>query len=99
MKYNRIAFFSILLIVAILAAACARGQGSNAPTDGTGGASTSSPGTGTTSLLPAEAASYLYEGLVKVEGSDVAPLLAESWSVSDDGLDYIFNLRSGVSFH
>ena len=42
---------------------------------------------------------YLYEGLAKLEADGLAPALAESWTVSDDGLDYIFTLRQNVTFH
>src|SRR5437762_12525217 len=41
---------------------------------------------------------YLYEGLVKMESGSPAPALATSWIISEDGLDYIFNLRPGVVF-
>ena len=30
---------------------------------------------------------------------NMVPMLAESWSVSDNGLEWTFNLRSGVYFH
>lgn len=43
--------------------------------------------------------SYLYEGLVRLEGDTVVPALALAWTMSDDGLDYIFSLRPGVVFH
>lgn len=42
----------------------------------------------------------LYQGLVRiVEDGTVKPLLAESWSVSDDNLTYRFKLRADVKFH
>ncbi|MCC2308242.1 ABC transporter substrate-binding protein [Cellulomonas chengniuliangii] len=46
-------------------------------------------------------ARQIFEGLVgTVPGTaDPAPLLAESWDVADDGLEYTFHLKEGVSFH
>ncbi|MBO0900237.1 ABC transporter substrate-binding protein [Cellulomonas sp. zg-ZUI222] len=46
-------------------------------------------------------ARQIFEGLVGVEPgtADPAPLLAESWEVSDDGLEYTFELKEGVTFH
>jgi peptide/nickel transport system substrate-binding protein len=44
----------------------------------------------------------VYEGLVGYNGEsmkDFIPVLAESWTVSPDGLVYTFKLRSGVKFH
>jgi len=42
----------------------------------------------------------LHDGLVKpMPGKSMAPSLAESWSVSPDGLVYEFRLRTGVRFH
>jgi peptide/nickel transport system substrate-binding protein len=42
----------------------------------------------------------VYEGLVQfaADGS-VLPKLAVSWEISDDGLTYVFHLKSGVRFH
>ena len=42
----------------------------------------------------------VYEGLVRyVPGkTDIEGVLAEDWSVSDDGLTYTFNLRDGIAF-
>lgn len=41
------------------------------------------------------------EGLTrfKTGGVEIEPALAESWEVSDDGLQYVFAIRSGVTFH
>ncbi|MEH3088972.1 MAG: ABC transporter substrate-binding protein [Microbacterium arborescens] len=43
----------------------------------------------------------IFEGLVGTEPgtADPAPLLAESWESSDDGLTHTFQLKEGVTFH
>ncbi|WP_207477296.1 ABC transporter substrate-binding protein [Arenibaculum pallidiluteum] len=43
----------------------------------------------------------LYEGLVRYRPGtlEVEPALAESWTLSEDGLTYEFRLRQGVRFH
>ncbi len=44
--------------------------------------------------------SNLFQGLTRVDRiGGVQPSLAESWSISPDGLVYTFKLRSGVKFH
>lgn len=41
-----------------------------------------------------------YDTLIRLNGSsmDIEPYLAESWSVSTDGIEYTFNLRENVTF-
>lgn len=43
----------------------------------------------------------IFEGLVKFDGTkfEAVPLLATDWTISDDGLEYVFNLREGVKWH
>ena len=42
----------------------------------------------------------VYEGLFRLTDSgDVEPLLAEDYTVSEDGLVYTFTLKPGVTFH
>ncbi len=42
----------------------------------------------------------VYEGLFQLtDAGEVEPLLAESYTMSDDGLTYTFQLRPGVTFH
>lgn len=42
---------------------------------------------------------YIYEGLVRLDANgEVQPAIAESWIISDDGLDYIFEIRPNAKF-
>ncbi len=42
----------------------------------------------------------IFEGLVRIDKDGaVQPSLAESWTVSDDGLQFSFKLHDGVTFH
>lgn len=46
--------------------------------------------------------SNIYEGLVwfdREKYNEFVPALATDWTVSDDGLTWVFNIRDGVSFH
>jgi peptide/nickel transport system substrate-binding protein len=80
-----------------------------APTESGGAADTPSAPASDDDLMldPANATSdnaraavaYLYEGLMRMDGDNPVPALAESYTVSEDRLDYIFNLRPGVTFH
>ncbi|RPJ59713.1 MAG: ABC transporter substrate-binding protein, partial [Dehalococcoidia bacterium] len=49
----------------------------------------------------ARATYNIYDSLLrfKDESTEVEPGLAESWSVSDNGLEYTLKLRQGVKFH
>lgn len=46
-------------------------------------------------------ARQVYDRLVMFDpaGAGIIPSLAQSWRISEDGLDYVFRLRAGVSFH
>ncbi|TFV54131.1 ABC transporter substrate-binding protein [Geodermatophilus sp. DF01-2] len=46
-------------------------------------------------------ARQIHEGLFTTEagGTELVPALAEDYSVSEDGLEYTFELRDGVTFH
>ena len=59
------------------------------------------------SLIPPNAAErnainvmqQIFDGLTHVTpDGEIAPALAESWTISDDGLVYTFQLRDGVTF-
>ena len=44
--------------------------------------------------------SRIFDGLVRYnEKMELVPDLAESWEISNDGCEYIFNLRKNITFH
>lgn len=46
------------------------------------------------------AVNHLFNGLVQMgDGLEIKPAIAKSWSISEDGLTYLFNLRTDVKFH
>lgn len=46
------------------------------------------------------AISQVFNGLVQLDDSlDVVPCIAKSWEVSEDGMEYTFQLRNDVYFH
>jgi peptide/nickel transport system substrate-binding protein len=112
MKNTRILLLN-LLIASLLLAACGGGVSTSTvaapqPTKAAAPSATSE-GNGPADLMldPANGsgdkaqavASYLYEGLMRIKDGAPVAALAESFTVSEDGLDYIFNLRPSVTFH
>src|SRR3546814_3859165 len=50
----------------------------------------------------AEYAAQVYDRLVTYDVnnvSDIQPMVAESWEVSDDGKTFTFKIRDGITFH
>jgi peptide/nickel transport system substrate-binding protein len=109
MKKIRLLLSCLLIIAGLLLAACSGAADTvsqptnSAPSDTGGGNGTNADfvldpanATGDNALA---AIGYLYEGLVRIQDGAPVGALAESFTVSEDGLDYIFDLRSDVSFH
>jgi peptide/nickel transport system substrate-binding protein len=110
MKNKHLLLLSLLLIASMVLAACGGGapaatqapQATPATSGGTGGGSGTSP-----ALDPANASGdkavaaigYVYEGLVRLQDGAPVGVLAQSFEVSEDGLEYTFFLRPGATFH
>jgi len=58
------------------------------------------PTVSTSQEIPRVVYHNVYEGLVRFDrDGNIVPALAERWNVSDDGLNWFFFLREGVTFH
>ncbi len=58
------------------------------------------PSVSTSQEIPRVVYHNVFEGLVRFdEDGEIVPALATDWQVSDDGLQWTFTLRSGVTFH
>ncbi|MGZ5278371.1 MAG: ABC transporter substrate-binding protein [Pseudobdellovibrionaceae bacterium] len=66
-----------------------------------GSPSTFNPQLGTDGPTFNASSHTLYNTLVEFKqgSTQIEPALAEKWTISKDGLSYIFNLRKGVKFH
>ncbi len=97
-------FFSLAVSAGLLLAAC----GPAASSGGGGGEFVFAQSADAGSLDPAletsanslAPATHIYEGLTDFEPGSTTPVpkLATSWEASDDGLEWTFHLRDGVTF-
>lgn len=101
----------LVAVIALLVAACSAGAGNSTSAGGTNGAGqTLQVGLGAApanldmtqtagAAIPQALMYNVYEGLVKLDANaSVQPLLAKSWTISQDRLTYDFTLQSGVKF-
>lgn len=108
---KKLAIFAGALIAAMSVAGCANGGGGgNEATTGNsgGGEKVVTVAISTDGAMDKlDAATYngphpiylmIYDALTWDEGATVAPLLAESWDISDDGKTYTFKLKENVKF-
>ena len=58
------------------------------------------PTTGAAAAISQVTLYNILEGLTRLDGSgDVHPMLARTWTISQDGTTYTFNLEQGVKYH
>ncbi|MGK7377576.1 nickel ABC transporter substrate-binding protein [Planococcus sp. 1R117A] len=108
LKARRTLFIAVILIISIMLMGCANSE-TGSSSEGTAKEANSitlswprdigsmNPHVYNPSQLIAQ--SMIFEPLVSYkEGGEIQPHLAESWSISDNGLEYTFKLRENVKF-
>ena len=91
---------SILSLVMLLGAPVALAQGEDTLVVSLSSDPTSLFMPRTSDRTASNAAWPLYDSLVFIdENGEVVPALATDWTVSEDGTEYVFELREGVTFH
>jgi len=92
----------LILPLALVATACTSNQ---APTvrqlrvGATAVPDSMDPTTNSNAAIPQVLLYNVYETLVKLDGDgNIRPLLAKQWTVSNDGLTYVFALQDGATF-
>ena len=94
-KYSTLKFIFLATIFSLVLMAC----GPQTPTE----QPTSIPATSTAQPVsntpgPVEATAVPSNTLVTLSAGQAAPGLALSWTISQDGLDYVFSLKTGATF-
>lgn len=98
-KWGIVGFFSLLCMLLVFSG-CSKKEGQDHATGKLNYGSTKDIRDINPHLYNGEmsAQNMVFEGLTKNEEGQVKPALAESWTISEDGKEYIFKLREGVSF-
>lgn len=97
---KKLAIIALLLVFSVLAGVQAQSGPSGELVVALPNDPTSLYGPNTADITATNAAAQLYDGLVWIDDEgNLVPALAESWEISEDGTEYVFTLRQGVTFH
>jgi peptide/nickel transport system substrate-binding protein len=112
-RTSRMSAAVLAVVLGLTVSACSGGSGGSGSGSGgtprAGGDLVMARTEDASTMLPPETSSnydiwtlqQVYETLTvaKTDGSGVEPLLATKWTPSEDGLNWTFDIRQGVTFH
>ena len=107
MKKSLIVFVAALLILGSLLTGCSVTDENQSQSQNTAGGRLTLAASEPYNLDPARVGdagaltfiTQIFSGLVKISNDGVLPDIAQSWTISNDGTVYTFNLRHDVKFH